>query len=102
MEQLGFAMTYYPAGITSDRSMIVFEIKTYAEGQATRFSEVLECEFDMPTGIEMEAPEIPWMLHILSEAASMANDAAILGDEPSTNPAVVKAALASAKKLLAD
>lgn len=102
MQQLGFVMSYYPAGIPSDRGMIIFEVKTYEEGKATRWTEVLECEFDMPPGVEMEAPEIPWMLHILAEATSMANDAAVLGEEPSTDPAVVKAALATGKKLLAD
>lgn len=102
MKQLGFAMTYYPAGICSDRGLIVFEAKVYAEGQPTRFIEVLDGEFNMPTGIEMEAPEIPWMLHILGVASVMVTDAAIVGDESSTDPTFVKAALASVKKLLAD
>jgi hypothetical protein len=90
MKQYGFAMTYYPAGVSSDRSLILFEIKTYEEGRGTRFTEILDMEFDMPTAVEAQATEKTWMTQILAEALAMVPHAAELDTEAIVTPAVVK------------
>jgi hypothetical protein len=90
MKQYGFAVTYYPAGVSSERSLILFEIKTYEEGRGTRFTEILDMEFDMPTAVEAQATEKAWMTQILAEALAMVPHASELDKGAIVTPAVVK------------
>jgi len=95
MEQYGFAVTYYPPGVTTDRSNIVFEVKVYEEGKGTKFVEVLDMDWDMPLPIEARATTPEWMKRILQEAVAMTDHAAQLDETVTDNPAVVKAYIGS-------
>jgi hypothetical protein len=96
MVEYGFTLRYVPpAGVTADGQMI-FEVTEFKNGTAVSFRELLEVDVDVDPKATETAPGPEWMRHLLETAIDMITSEPPDDAEVSDDPAVVKAALASA------